>query len=108
MSLLFLSIICIFILITKNKYIFWVLGVSLGLFIGSVQSSSRTALINLAKGENLNGLFGIYAVSGKVTNFLGPFFVASFTTIFESQKAGMTPIIFFLILGMFLLSRTKL
>ena len=107
LSLLSLSIICILILITNNKYIFWVLGVSLGLFIGSVQSSSRTALINLAKGENLNGLFGIYAVSGKVTNFLGPFFVASFTAIFESQKAGMTPIIFFLILGMLLLSKTR-
>ena len=107
LSLLSLSIICILILITNNKYIFWVLGVSLGFFIGSVQSSSRTALINLAKGENLNGLFGIYAVSGKVTNFLGPFLVASFTAIFESQKAGMTPIIFFLILGLLLLSRTK-
>ena len=108
LSLLSLITICILILITDNKYIFWALGISLGLFIGSVQSSSRTALIKLAKGEKLNGLFGIYAVSGKVTNFLGPFFVASFTAIFESQRAGMTPIIFFLILGLFLLHRTKL
>lgn len=106
-SLISLSVICVLILIIQNKSIFWFLGVSLGLFIGSVQSSSRTALIKLSAGKNLNSLFGLYAVSGKVTSFLGPFCVASFTAIFESQRAGMSPIIIFLILGALLLYRTK-
>ena len=66
----------------------------IGLFIGSIQSS-RTALINLSSSKNINSSFGIYATSGKVTNFLGPFLVATFTAIFQSQKAGMATIVFF-------------
>ena len=80
----------------------------LGLFIGSIQSSSRTALISLSNPNNINSLFGVYATSGKITNFLGPFLVASFTTIFASQKAGMATILIFLLLGLILFSRVKL
>ena len=65
----------------------------IGLFIGSIQSSSRTALIRLSSSKILTHSFGIYAMSGKVTNFLGPLLVATFTAIFESQKAGMATII---------------
>ena len=80
----------------------------LGLFIGSIQSSSRTALISLAGPKNINSLFGIYAMSGKITNFLGPLLVATFTTIFESQKAGMATILIFLVFGLLLFSRVKI
>ena len=48
-SLIFLILICLIILIVNNKIYFWVLGTMLGLFIGSIQSSSRTALIKLIK-----------------------------------------------------------
>ena len=58
------------ILIIDNKTYFWILGTMIGFFIGSIQSSSRTALISLSDSKNINSLFGIYAMSGKVTNFL--------------------------------------
>ena len=77
-------------------------------FYRSIQSSSRTALISLSKMENINSLFGIYAMSGKITNFIGPLLVATFTSIFESQRAGMATILFFLIIGAALFSRVKL
>ena len=64
----------------------------IGLFIGSIQSSSRTALIRLSNPENINSLFGVYAMSGKATN-LGPLLVATFTEAFESQRAGMATIL---------------
>ena len=79
----------------------------IGLFIGSIQSSSRTALIRLSDSKNINSLFGIYAMSGKVTNFLGPLLVATFTAIFESQKAGMATILIFLCLGLYLFNKVK-
>ena len=53
-------------------------------------------------------MFGLYAVSGKVTNFLGPMLVASFTLYFESQRAGMASILIFLIIGLLLLRKTKI
>ena len=44
----------------------------------------------------------------KVTNFLGPMLVASFTLYFESQRAGMASILIFLIIGLILLRKTKI
>ncbi len=107
-SLTFLILICLLILLIKSKIYFWIFGTMLGLFIGSIQSSSRTALISLSNQNNINSLFGVYATSGKITNFLGPFLVASFTTIFASQKAGMATILIFLLLGLILFSRVRL
>ena len=107
-SLIGLISIAFSILIIENKILFWVLGISLGFFIGSIQSSSRTALITISNQKNLNQMFGLYAVSGKVTNFLGPILVASFTTYFESQRAGMASILLFLVIGLLILRRTKI
>lgn len=107
-SLILLILVCLIILIIKNKLYFWILGTMLGLFIGSIQSSSRTALISLSRRKNINSLFGIYAMSGKITNFLGPLLVATFTAVFESQKAGMASILIFLCLGLFLFNKVKL
>ena len=107
-SLIGLISIAFSILIINSKLLFWILGVALGFFIGSIQSSSRTALIRISKEKDLNKMFGLYAVSGKVTNFLGPMLVASFTLYFESQRAGMASILIFLIIGLLLLRRTKL
>ena len=61
-SLILLILVCLIILIIKNKLYFWILGTMLGLFIGSIQSSSRTALISLSGRQNINSLFGIYAM----------------------------------------------
>ena len=80
----------------------------MGFFIGSVQSSSRTALIHISKKDTLNKMFGLYAFSGKSTNFLGPLLVATLTTIFESQRIGMSAILIFLIIGAYLFSKTKI
>ena len=107
-SLVLLIFICLIILIVNNKVYFWILGTMIGFFIGSIQSSSRTALVSLSESKNINSLFGIYATSGKVTNFLGPLLVATFTAIFESQKAGMATILIFLFLGLFLFNKVKI
>ena len=107
-SLVGLISLAFLILIIDNKFLFWFLGISLGFFIGSIQSSSRTALITISNNKELNKMFGLYAVSGKITNFLGPMLVASFTLYFESQRAGMASILIFLIVGLVLLRRTKI
>ena len=106
-SLISLILICFIILIIKSIVCFWILGTMIGLFIGSIQSSSRTALIRLSNPENINSLFGVYAMSGKVTNFLGPLLVATFTEAFESQRAGMATILIFLLFGLFLFNKVK-
>ena len=107
-SLIGLISLAFLILIINNKYMFWILGISLGFFIGSIQSSSRTALIKISNDKDLHKMFGLYAVSGKITNFLGPMLFGSFTLYFDSQRAGMASVLIFLIIGLILLRKTKI
>ncbi|MDH5189577.1 MAG: MFS transporter, partial [Rhodospirillaceae bacterium] len=48
-------------------------------------------------------MFGLYALSGKATSFLGPALLGWFTVMFDSQRAGMSTIIMFLVIGALLL-----
>ena len=49
--------------------------------------------------------FGLYALSGKATAFLGPAFLAWATVAFESQRAGMATVIVFFLIGMALMMK---
>ena len=106
--LLSLICICSLILITDSKIFFWILGIGIGLFIGGLQSTSRTCMARLSKTNDQSKMFGIYGLSGKITAFLGPFFVALLTTTFNNQKAGFVSIIVFFILGYLIIRNLKL
>ena len=51
--------------------------------------------------------FGLFALSGKVTSFMGPLLVAIVTTAFASQKAGMAVLVGFFAVGALILSRVR-
>ncbi len=48
-------------------------------------------------------MFGLFALSGKATAFLGPALLAFITETFNSQRAGMAVILVFFGLGLALL-----
>ena len=100
--------ICTFILFTNNKIFFWILGMGIGFFIGGLQSTSRSCMSRLSKINDQSKMFGIYGLSGKITAFLGPYFVALLTTTFNNQKAGFVSIIIFFILGYLIIKDLKL
>ena len=106
--LLSLIFICSLILLSDNKTLFWILGIGIGLFIGGLQSTSRSCMARLSKKNDQSRMFGIYGLSGKITAFLGPFFVALLTTTFNNQKAGFVSIIIFFILGYLIIRNLKL
>ena len=106
--LLSLISICSFILITDSKIFFWILGIAIGLFIGGLQSTSRSCMARLSKTNDQSKMFGIYGLSGKITAFIGPYFVALLTTTFNNQKAGFVSIIIFFILGYLIIRNLKL
>ena len=82
-----------FVTIAPDKLWFSIAGGVLGLFIGPVQSATRTALIRIAPADRRAELFGILALTGRATSFLGPMLVAIVTTASGSQRIGMTPIL---------------
>ncbi len=106
-SLCFLMILGVFILLIASIFWFWVLGLMLGLFIGPVQSSSRTLMARISDPKETVSSFGLYALSGKATAFLGPVVLAIVSDLFQSQKAGMSSILVFMFIGFLILVFTK-
>lgn len=70
-------------------------------------SSSRTLATQLAP-EGMQGeIFGLYALAGSATAWLGPLLVEVFTATFHSQKAGFASISILLGIGALLLLTVK-
>ena len=82
---------------------FWVIGAMLGIFVGPTQAASRTLMARLAPDERQNEMFGLYALSGKATAFLGPMVLGTITYWTDSQRLGMATILVFFAAGTWLL-----
>ena len=91
------------ILIANDKEIFWILGISLSIFFGPIQSASRVFFAKSVPEEKKVEFFGFYSLSGKITSFLGPWMFALLTSVFLSQRAGMSSVIFLLLIGLFIM-----
>ncbi|MCZ6608166.1 MAG: MFS transporter [Alphaproteobacteria bacterium] len=90
--------------LAEGKTMFWVLALPLGIFAGPAQSASRSLMAHLAPAEIRTEMFGLYALSGKATAFIGPALLAWVTALFHSQRAGMATILVFFIAGLALLA----
>ncbi|MGI9490237.1 MAG: MFS transporter [Geminicoccaceae bacterium] len=94
--------------IATSVTVFWIVGGLLGLFVGPTQAASRTMMAKLAPLDQQTEMFGLYALSGKVTAFLGPFVLGTVTLWADSQRAGMATILVFFVAGFVLLWRLKM
>ena len=83
--------------------VFYIAGCLIGASGASLQAASRTLLVDQVPPEKVTEAFGLYALSGKATTFIGPLFIGIVTGVFASQRIGMTPIIVLLLLGIALL-----
>lgn len=72
---------------------FWVLGHALGLFVGPAQAASRSLLARMAPVQARAAYFGLFALSGRVTGFIGPLALGLAMAAFGSQRAGMAVIV---------------
>lgn len=104
-SLAALCVLSSAVLLVRDPAWFWGLGVPLGLFVGPAQAASRSMMAHMAPPDARAAWFGLFALSGRVTAFLGPAALGLVTALFHSQRAGMTVIVVFLALGALLLAR---
>jgi UMF1 family MFS transporter len=84
------------ILLVADVSTFWVLAMGLGVFVGPAQAASRSLMARLAPAETRNAQFGLFALSGRVTGFVGPAALGAVTAIAHSQRAGMAVIVLLL------------
>jgi UMF1 family MFS transporter len=94
-------------LVAEGKAAFWALALALGIFIGPAQAASRTLMARLAPAEEVAAHFGLFALSGRVTGFVGPAVLAAVTTATESQRAGMATVVVFLAAGAAILAGVR-
>jgi len=94
-------------LLATDKGTFWVAALLLGAFVGPAQSASRTLMARLAPHDRRNELFGLYALSGRITAFLGPFLFGTATLLFSTQRAGMATVLVLFVVGGLLLLRVR-
>lgn len=83
------------------------LGCLIGMAGGPLQAASRTLLIRLAPQDRIGQFFGLFALTGKVTSFIGPLLIGVVTAVTASQKAGMAVLVGFFVLGLTLLARVR-
>ena len=74
---------------------------------GPLQAASRTLLIRLAPKDRIAQYFGLFALTGKVTSFIGPLLIGVVTAVTASQKAGMAVLVVFFVAGLALLARVR-
>ena len=83
------------------------LGCLIGMAGGPLQAASRSLLIRMAPKDRVAQYFGLFALTGKVTSFVGPLLIGAITAITASQKAGMAVLVLFFVAGLALLSRVR-
>lgn len=99
LSLIGLTTCAASILLVADPLWFWVAGMGLGIFVGPLQSASRSHLARVAPPHLQTQMFGLFAFSGKATAFMGPLLVGWVTAFSGSQRWGMSTILIFLIIG---------
>ncbi len=102
-ALIALTLFSTLILLVESKTWFVALGCAIGVFIGPAQAASRSLMARLAPAEVRTEMFGLYALSGKATAFVGPALVGWVTLWAGSQRAGMATIVVFFVVGLILL-----
>lgn len=73
-SLVFMIVagMCVFFFANHGKMVFWVFGLLLCIFVGPVQSASRSFLGRMIPEGREGEVFGLYATTGRAVSFLAP------------------------------------
>jgi UMF1 family MFS transporter len=95
------------IMLVHDKSTFMILALALGLFIGPVQSASRSMMARLSPPEVSTEMFGLYAMTGKSIAFTGPLLFGFLTHITDSQRWGIAAIIGLWIIGLIILFKVR-
>ncbi len=79
---------------------FYCAGALIGAAGGALQASSRPLLVDQAAPNRMGEAFGLYALSGRATAFLAPWAIGVTTSLFDSQRIGIMPLLVLFILGL--------
>ncbi|MCP5072082.1 MAG: MFS transporter [Rhodobacteraceae bacterium] len=90
--------------LAQSEWLFWLLAITLGFFVGPAQAAGRSLMARLAPVGIETEMFGLYALAGKATAFIGPLALGLVVQWTGSQRAGMTIIVVLLLSGLIVLT----
>ncbi|WP_053387810.1 MFS transporter [Leucobacter japonicus] len=105
-----LMVVCallVFALHSFGTWVFWVFGLLLCIFVGPVQSASRSFLARLIPAGREGEIFGLYATTGRAVSFLAPLGFTVAIAIGGSTIFGIIGIGIVLLIGLLLLLPVK-
>jgi UMF1 family MFS transporter len=82
---------------TWPEVLYLTLVILIAVFITAAYANSRTMLARIAPVETMGEFFGLYALSGTATAFMGTALVDGVTVLFDSARIGFASV--FLLLG---------
>ena len=85
---------------TESYYSFWVIALLVGFFIGPIQASSRSFLVQKINAQNQMAAFSLYSMFGNLCSILGPFLVGLTIQLTDSIRFGIIVIPIFLFLSL--------
>jgi MFS transporter, UMF1 family len=86
---------------------FWIAGLFLCLFVGPVQSSSRSFLARITPHGREGEIFGLYATTGRAVSFLAPGLFSLFVGATGDTRFGIIGITLVLLAGLLLMLPVK-
>jgi UMF1 family MFS transporter len=86
---------------------FWICGLFLCLFVGPVQSASRSFLARVTPPGREGEVFGLYATTGRAVSFLAPALFTLFVAVTGDTRFGIVGIALVLLLGLLLMLRVN-
>ncbi|MFJ4036674.1 MFS transporter [Microbacterium sp. NPDC090007] len=89
--------------IGTSPVVFWCVALGLSVFVGPVQSASRSFLARVAPEGREGEIFGLYATTGRAVSFLAPGLFALFVGLTGDTRLGILGIVAILLAGLILL-----
>lgn len=92
---------------TASDLFYLINGAFLAIFATANISSSRSMLVHIAPLHMRGEFFGLYAIAGSITVWLGPLMVELFTNWSNDQRIGMSAIALLFFVGLAILTTVK-
>ncbi len=86
---------------------FWIVGLILCMFVGPIQSASRSFLARITPAGREGEIFGLYATTGRAVSFLAPGLFALFVGLSGDTRLGILGIVLVLLAGLLLMLPVK-
>jgi UMF1 family MFS transporter len=107
LALVVYALICIGGFFMNAGWQFWVLGVGVAMVQGGSQALSRSLMARMVPKSKSGEFFGFFSISDKFASIAGPFLFGLVSQLVGHSRLSILSLIFFFIVGGFLLSRVN-